>query len=77
MQKYLVPRNRSPLIRVRLDDHGSAVWQKIDGRRTVYDIVESLASHFDGDDKYELQISIFINHLRQEGYIRMLSEPAP
>jgi hypothetical protein len=46
MRKYFVPKNKSATIHVRLDGNGTAVWNLIDGKRTVREITESLAEHF-------------------------------
>ena len=71
MLKYLTPRNRSPLIHIRLDDHGSAVWRLIDGSRTVASITETLAPHFGDSPNYELRIAEFITQLQKQGYIEL------
>lgn len=42
MRRLLLPQSMSPDIHVRLEEHGSAVWRLIDGRRTVREIVSSL-----------------------------------
>ncbi|MDR2533825.1 MAG: PqqD family protein [Tannerellaceae bacterium] len=71
LQRFLTPRNLSPLIRIRLDLHGSAVWNLIDGRRTVAQIAEALAARFDNQDGYEMRIASFIAQLQRQGYIEL------
>jgi hypothetical protein len=44
--QWLQKRLRKPHIRVALDEIGSAVWQLIDGRRTVVEIGEELERRF-------------------------------
>ncbi|MDR2496996.1 MAG: PqqD family protein [Tannerellaceae bacterium] len=73
MQKYLTPRHRSPLIRIRLDDNGSAVWRLIDGNRSVASIAEALTSNFSDSKDYALRIAVFINQLQRQGYIELKS----
>lgn len=40
--KYLVPRLKSPDIKVKLDKFGSSAWLKADGNRNVQQICEEL-----------------------------------
>lgn len=35
MRRFLLPKGMSPDIHVRLEEHGTAVWNLIDGHRTV------------------------------------------
>ena len=71
MQKYFVPRNKPPYIRVRLDAHGTAVWDLIDGERSVGKIVEELAACFNNESGYEYRIAAFVSQLQRQGYIEM------
>ena len=43
MRRFLLPKGMSADIHVRLEDHGTAVWELIDGKRTVRRIIEELA----------------------------------
>ncbi|MCL2074759.1 MAG: PqqD family protein [Marinilabiliaceae bacterium] len=63
MQKYFVPKNKSALLRVRLDEHGTAVWDLIDGRRTIQEISEALADHFNNENNYEYRVAEFFTQL--------------
>uniref|UniRef100_A0A7V2ZIV0 PqqD family protein n=1 Tax=Ignavibacterium album TaxID=591197 RepID=A0A7V2ZIV0_9BACT len=47
--KYLVPRLKSPDIKVKLDKFGSAAWLKADGNKNVQTICDELLSEF-GDE---------------------------
>lgn len=69
MQKYLIPRSKSPQIRIRLEAHGTAVWNRIDGRRTVQEIADALAPHFDQEPGYEYRIAAYIQQLHIQGFI--------
>ena len=60
---------KSKLIRVRLDEHGTAVWKLIDGKRTVGKIAELLAEHFNHEENYEYRITQFVAHLFKQGFI--------
>lgn len=44
--KYLVPRLKSPDIKVKLDKFGSAAWIKADGNKNVQQICDELLSEF-------------------------------
>jgi hypothetical protein len=69
LQKYLVPKHRSSHIRIRLDEHGTAVWELLDGRRTVGEICHILAGHFQDEADYEYRIITFLQQLRKQGFI--------
>ena len=44
MRRFLLPKGMSPDIHVRLEEHGTAVWELIDGKSTVREIIEKLAA---------------------------------
>jgi len=70
MQKYFTLKSKSPLIRIRLEEHGTVVWDLIDGKRTVQDIVDLLADHFNHEENYEYRITIYIAQLQKQGFIK-------
>ncbi|MDR2804144.1 MAG: PqqD family protein [Dysgonamonadaceae bacterium] len=69
MQKYFVSGNRSATIRIRLEEHGTAVWALIDGRRTVREIAGVLAEHFHHEPNYEYRITTYLQQLHKQGFI--------
>lgn len=71
MQKYFVLKRKSAIIRIRLEEHGTAVWDLIDGRRTVRDIADSLAEHFQHEPNYEYRITAYLEQLHKQGFIRL------
>ena len=70
MQKYFVPKNKSATIHIRLDEHGTAVWNLIDGKRTINEISETLAAHFNCEENYEYRIVTFILQLQKQGFVK-------
>lgn len=46
MSRYLLPKGMSKDIHVRLEEHGTAVWNLIDGQRTVREIIENSQTTF-------------------------------
>jgi hypothetical protein len=72
MQKYLVPRNKSPFMKIKLDLFGSRSWQLIDGTRTVNEIADLMAAEF-GDEVQPVheRLGIFIRTLRQTGFVQL------
>lgn len=70
MRKFLLPKGMSPYIRVRLEEHGTAVWNLIDGKRTVREIIQLLSEHFGNEENYDSRVTIFITQLRKDGFIR-------
>ena len=72
MQKYFVPKNKPTMIRIRLDEHGTAVWNLIDGNRTIKTITETLKIHFNNEENYEYRIAIFFSQLYKQGFVKYL-----
>ena len=70
MEKYFVPRGKSAKVHVKLEEHGTAVWDLIDGKRTIKEIAELLAEHFDHEENYEYRISTYISQLYTNGFIK-------
>jgi hypothetical protein len=71
MQKYFIPRSKSKYLYVHLDAHGTAVWQLIDGKRTVREIVIALSVHFEQEENYEQRISLFLSQLQANHFITL------
>ena len=70
MQKYFVPKNKPATIRIRLEEHGTAVWDLIDGNRTVKAIAEALAEHFNHEPDYEYRIAAYFSQLFRQGFVK-------
>lgn len=75
MQRFLLPKGMSPHIHVRLEEHGSAVWEAIDGERTIGQIIEKLAAHFQQEADYESRVITYLYRLQKDGFIRFLLPP--
>ncbi|MDR1182886.1 MAG: PqqD family protein [Bacteroidales bacterium] len=73
MQKYFVPRNRSPIIRIRLDAHGTTVWKLIDGVRTTNEIVQMLTDHFQNEENFAYRIGTYVQQLQRQGFIKLIN----
>jgi hypothetical protein len=74
MQKYFVPKNKSSLIKIRLEDHGTAVWDLIDGKRTIKEIADVLAGHFNQEENYEYRIITYLLQLQKQGFIKICKQ---
>lgn len=72
MNRYLVPKGMSKEIHVRLEEHGTAVWELIDNKRTVQDIIEKLADHFHHEAGYESRVSVYLSQLQKDGVIKLI-----
>ena len=68
----LLPKLLPLLLHVRLEEHGTAVWNLIDGRRTVREIVELLDSHFQGETNYPTRVTAYMAQLQKDGFIRLM-----
>ena len=60
MQRFLVPKGMSKELHVHLEEHGTVVWELIDGKRTVREIIEKLADHFQNEAGYESRVSTYL-----------------
>ena len=72
MRRLLLPQSMSPDIHVRLEEHGTAVWELIDGKSTVREIIEKLADHFHHEAGYESRITIYLSQMQKDGFIKLM-----
>lgn len=72
VNRYLVPKGMSKEIHVRLEEHGTAVWELINNKRTVQDIIEKLADHFHNEAGYESRVSVYLSQLQKDGFIKLV-----
>ena len=68
--KFVSPKLKSDIFRVKLDNFGSAVWLKIDGKTTVDKIINDIKKKF-GDEIIEAEdrITKFMFQLYSQGFI--------
>lgn len=53
-----------------LNETGAAVWERLDGRKTVSEIVEELLSEYEGQrEDLEADVSAFLADLRETGIV--------
>ena len=71
MRRLLLPQSMSPDIHVRLEEHGTAVWELIDGKSTVREIIEKLAAHFNDEENYESRVLAYFSQLQKDGFIKL------
>lgn len=71
MRRFLLPKGMSPDIHVRLEEHGTAVWEQIDGKSTVREIIEKLAVHFNNEENYESRVLTYFSRLQKDGFIKL------
>ena len=66
-----LPKGMSSHIHVSLEEHGTAVWRMIDGRRTVQEIIDALGTHFQDAKEYPSRVTMYIMQLRKDGFVRL------
>lgn len=71
MRRFLLPKGMSPDIHVTLEEHGTAVWNMIDGQCTVHEIISQLAGHFEGVEDYPSRVTTYVMQLRKDGFIQL------
>ena len=72
MQRFLVPKGMSKERRIYLEEHGTAVWELIDGKRNVREIIEKLADHFQNEEGYESRVSAYLSQMQKDGFIKLV-----
>lgn len=70
MQRFLVPKGMSKELHVHLEEHGTVVWELIDGKQTVREIIEKLAVHFQNEAGYKSRVSTYLYQLQKDGFIK-------
>lgn len=70
LQKLFARYAKSEQIHIRFDRYGSAVWDAIDGKRSVKEICEELSELFASEEDYEARILLFVTQLREKGFIK-------
>ena len=72
LARYVMPRLRNPHVRVKLDAHGSFLWQQCDGETPVLAIAERMASAF-GDELEPMleRVGAFLRRLQREELIQV------
>ena len=75
LAKWLMPRLKIPYMRVKLDSHGSFIWNRCDGRTSVFAMAGEMRKVHgpDFDPEYE-RIGIFIGRLLHGGLITVKSD---
>ena len=74
MQKLFVPKKKSVMIRLRQDENGTAVWNLIDGKRTIKEISKMLAEHFQHEENYEYRVAAYFVQLYKQGFVKNKKE---
>lgn len=69
LQKVFARYAKSDRIYIRLDRYGTAVWDAIDGKRSVKEMCKALEETFSGEEDYEARILSFISQLQAKGFI--------
>lgn len=72
MRCFLLPKGMSPDIHVTLEEHGTAVWHLIDGKRTVQEIIALLFEHFKGAEGYPSRVTAYVMQLQKDGFVRLM-----
>lgn len=68
--KHLLPRQKKPHYRIKLDAIGSFVWEQCDGNRSVKELAENMKGQF-GDDVEPLydRLTLFLQSLEKNRFI--------
>jgi len=77
---WLQPRLRPERahIKVNLEDRGSWLWQRCDGRRSVAEIVARFKDVFPAEqEQIDHRICMFLYQLEDNGFIRFTNLPMP
>ena len=53
------------------EEHGTAVWSLIDGKRTVQEIISLLTEHSQNEDDYPSRVTAYIMQLQKDGFVQL------
>jgi hypothetical protein len=68
--KYISPNLKSDHFKIKLDEFGSAVWNKVEGKMKVEKIIKEMESQFGENlQQAEERITKFIFQLYSQGFI--------
>jgi hypothetical protein len=69
-KKHILPRLKYPFYKVKLDDVGSFVWERCDGKKTVNEIAHGLKEEF-GEKVEPLhnRLALFLQNLEKNRFI--------
>ena len=70
ISSHLFPKSMNREVRITLEEHGTAVWELIDGKRTVKEIVDELAVHFHHESGYESRVIKYLLQLHKDKFIK-------
>ena len=74
LKKYLLPKLKNPEFSVKLDEVGTFVWQKIDGKMTFAEIAKKMQEKFgESIEPVDERLGQFINSLRQHDFITFIN----
>jgi len=72
-RKYINHRMKSPYIKANLDELGSAVWEKIDGKSKVRDIADSLKHKYANNvEQIQDRLTRYLTQLYNAGFISFI-----
>ena len=77
LAKWLQPRLKKPHIRVKLDDVGSFVWKRLDGKKAFAEILSEMKIEFgDRIEPAEDRLTQFFRILHKDKFVE-LYKPSP
>lgn len=72
-KKYLLKYFKNPYFRANLDEYGSYLWEKIDGRLKVGNLIEIMKERFGSNIEPATERTLlFFSQLYQAGFINFL-----
>lgn len=69
LDKIIKPK-KEKVAKIELDEIGSYVWLRCDGKKNVNEIIDETKKDFSGDDKIEERTELFFKQLEQKKLIR-------
>ncbi len=71
MAKLFLSKHKKNEINLQLDANGTAVWKEMNGIKNVREIIESLATVGEGQEKFDDRVVLFVQNLYRNGFIRL------
>lgn len=69
LKRFLMPRLRRPLFRIKLDSAGSFVWKELDGISTVGEIADRWSALNECESMPHARVALFVRLLAVQGHV--------
>ena len=73
IQTYLLPKRIRSHITVELENFGTSIWNQIDGKNTVSDIINYMLTEYPEEEQMQDRVVKYIKQLFKDKFIKLFS----